>query len=126
MVPFQSTKTMHFNFDNCYRFKLVDGSVYKIEVFTLFCEKYEEADEKIVYYVCKITDDAEIVITCSDTDTDILVIFLGNMSHLLSSSLKVWIDIATGNNQRYISVTSLHHEIGELLSKGYSTISRYN
>lgn len=102
------------DFDNCNCFKVVDGSVDKTEVASVRCEKHE-AQTKFVYHVCNITDGAEVVIKCSDTH--ILGILLGNISHLLYSSLKVWIDIDTGNNQKYIGVTSLYHKIGELLLK---------
>lgn len=45
------------------------------QVFT--CDKHEEADTKIVYHACKADANSNILIRCSDTD--VLIIMLGNM-----------------------------------------------
>lgn len=109
------TKTVHFNFDSCYHFKAVDDSVDKAEVSPLSCEKHEEANVNVVYHVINTTDAAEVVIRCSDTD--ILVpppFFLRTRVTSSFYRLKL-IEIGTGNNLKYIGLTSLYSEIGELL-----------
>lgn len=48
--------------------------------------------------------------------TDILVMILGNTSHLFSLSLKVWTDVGAWDNQRYVGLTLLYNEIRKSLS----------
>jgi len=63
--------------------------------------RYEEADTKIIYHVCCINFDANIVIKCSDTN--ILVILLGNM-HNLKSQSKIWIECGTTEKRNIIDI----------------------
>lgn len=59
----------------------------------------EEADTKIVYHVCQIAEGSNVSIRCSDTD--ILIIMLGNME-FLKGPIKIWIDMGVGNSRSYI------------------------
>ena len=73
---------------------------------------HEEADTKIVHNVCAINFDANVLIRCSDTD--ILVILLGNMN-FLKKNLKIWMHVGIGNSQKYISISKLYEKLGEKL-----------
>ncbi|OXU31737.1 hypothetical protein TSAR_007914 [Trichomalopsis sarcophagae] len=67
-----SVKTVKLNFEKC--------KIHKIINENLTCEAHEEANTKIIFHVCKIEQDLNILIRCSDTD--ILVIMLGHMENL--------------------------------------------
>ncbi|XP_011171576.3 uncharacterized protein LOC105204222 [Solenopsis invicta] len=111
MALFIGNKTIYLNFDYCYKYEVHDGKVNKTLDDNLSCPDHEEADTKIIYNVCKIDFDANVVIRCSDTD--ILVIMLGNMCFI--KKLKLWMHVGVGNAQRYINVSKLHETLGEKL-----------
>ena len=114
MVPFIGNKNIYLSFNKCYSYKVLDNKVIKTIEESLSCEEHEEADSRIIYHICQIDFDAEIVIRCSDSD--ILIILLGNMDHL-NSSLKLWINMGVGNHQRYINVNDVYRILGDSLSK---------
>ena len=76
---------------------------------------HEEADSKIIYHACSIADQSNIVIRGSDTD--IMIIMLGNMLQLKNTSSHIWMLAGTGNNERFIDITKMYEQFGELLSK---------
>ncbi|KAL3279889.1 hypothetical protein HHI36_017395 [Cryptolaemus montrouzieri] len=90
MLPFIGNKNIYVSFNKCYSYKVLNNKVIKTIEESLSCEEHEEADTRIIFHVCQIDFDAEIVIRCSDSD--ILIILLGNMDHL-NSSLKIWINM---------------------------------
>lgn len=106
-----ASKTVYLNYDMCYKYEVENGKVKRSvsDIFT--CDRHEEADTKIVYHACNM-DEENILIRCSDTD--ILVIMLGNMEHL-RASVKIWMDVGVGNAQRYIDVTKLYECLGKSL-----------
>ena len=114
MVPFIGNKNIYLSFNKCYSYKVLDNKVIKTIEESLSCEEHEEADSRIIYHICQIDFEAEIVIRCSDSD--ILIILLGNMDHL-NSSLKLWINMGVGNHQRYINVNDAYRILGDSLSK---------
>ncbi|GFS56744.1 hypothetical protein TNCV_2221791 [Trichonephila clavipes] len=61
-----------------------------------------------------ISDDAQVVVRCSDCD--ILIILLGNLDHL-NASLKLWNQWGVGNHERLISINNLYQDLGISLSK---------
>ncbi|GFS76305.1 uncharacterized protein TNCV_4668291 [Trichonephila clavipes] len=61
-----------------------------------------------------ISVDAQVVVRCSDSD--ILIIFLGNLDHL-NASLKLWIQWGVGNHERLISINDLYQDLCISLSK---------
>ncbi|GBP33556.1 hypothetical protein EVAR_28711_1 [Eumeta japonica] len=81
----------------------------------LSCPQHEEADTKIVYHVCNTDARANFVIRCSDTD--IAAIMLGNMHHLKNDDSHVWILTGTGNNQRYVDISSIYKQLGPSLCR---------
>lgn len=62
MAAFIGNKTIYLNFDYCYKYEVYDGKVNKTLDDNLSCPDHEEADTKIIYNVCKIDFDANVVI----------------------------------------------------------------
>ncbi|GFY74928.1 uncharacterized protein TNIN_139551 [Trichonephila inaurata madagascariensis] len=84
---------------------------------------HEEVDTKTVHHACNINYPAEIVIRV--IDTYIAAIMLDNM-HPLKNDSVVWMLTGTGNNLRYVDLTKLHEELGQLISHslpGYHAIT---
>lgn len=117
MAPFFDSKTLYVNYDECYKFEVHDGKVRKTVVQALSCPAHEEADTKIVYHAAQIDhsesdldkDDYNVLIRCSDTD--IVVIMLGNMEHV-KRPMQIWMELGTGNAHRFINVTKLYNLLG--------------
>ncbi|GFV11584.1 uncharacterized protein TNCV_975741 [Trichonephila clavipes] len=86
--------------------------IRSIEV-SLSCEEHE-ADTRIIYHIRQISFDAQVVVRCSDSD--ILIIFLGNLDRL-NASLKLWIQWGVGNHERLISINDLYQDLCISLSK---------
>ena len=76
----------------------------------LSCPEHEEADTKIIFHVARLQDDGNVLIRCSDTD--VLIILLGNMEFFNTEST-IWMHVGVGNNQRYINVTKLYETLGK-------------
>lgn len=114
MASFIGNKNIYVSFNKCYSYRVENNKVIKTVEDLLSCEEHEEADSRIIYHICQINFNAEIVIRCSDSD--ILVILLGNMDHL-NASLKLWINMGVGNNERYININDLYKTLGSSLSK---------
>lgn len=66
----------------------------------------------MIYHVCKLENDANVLIRCSDTD--VLIIMLGNME-FVKSEIKIWMQIGLENNQRYINISKLYETLGKNL-----------
>lgn len=109
------TQTIFLNYDKCYKYRKVADEIRREEAEELSCD-HEEADTKIVFHACSMRPDTKILIKCSDTD--ILVIMLANLKHLLDTEVvdrKIWVQLGTGNNIRNIDVCSLFITLGEKL-----------
>jgi 5'-3' exonuclease len=85
------------------------GKVLRTEEPLLSCVGHGEADTKIVFHACKLVSDAHLTIRCSDTD--ILVIMLGNMN-FIPNDLKISMHVGTGNHQRFIDINKLYETLG--------------
>jgi hypothetical protein len=79
------------------------------ELKNLSCVGHVEPDTKIVFHACKLDSDAHVTIRCSDTD--ILVIMLGNMN-FIPNDLKISMHVGTGNHQRFIDINKLYQTLG--------------
>ncbi|GFV00209.1 hypothetical protein TNCV_3322601 [Trichonephila clavipes] len=77
-------------------------------------KEHEEAKARIIYHICQISVDSQVVVRCSDSD--ILIILLGNLDHL-NASLKLWYQWGVGNQERLISINDLYQDLGISLSK---------
>lgn len=109
MAPIVGNKIIYVNFNKCYSYRVENNKVIKTVE-----DSHEEADSRIIYHICQINVDAEVVIRCSDTD--ILLILLGIMDHL-NASLKLWINLGVGKHERFISLNEIYEILGNSLSK---------
>ncbi|XP_066595439.1 uncharacterized protein [Prorops nasuta] len=115
MAPFIRNKTILLNFDYCYMYKVDESNnVVRTNNDDFSCIPHEEADTKIIYHICKIDYDANVVIKCSDTD--ILVILLGNIGNMKSKS-KIWIESGTAAKRNIIDVCKLYDSLGQSLCR---------
>ncbi|CAG9834603.1 unnamed protein product [Diabrotica balteata] len=115
MKSFLGNRQIFINFRTCQSYQIVDDKIQSSVVESLCCTSHEEADTKIVYHACNITEQSNIVIRASDTD--ILIIMIGNMTRLQNANSNVWMLNGTGNKERYIHITKIYKELGELLAK---------
>jgi len=114
MSPFIGNKTIYLSFDKCYLYRTENNQVIRIIEESLSCEEHEEADIRIIYHICQINFDAQVVVRCSNSD--ILIILLGNMDYL-NPCLKLWIQWSVRNHERLINVNELYQVLGISLSK---------
>lgn len=77
----------------------------------LSCPSHEEADTKIIFHVYNVDCNVFSNVTIRCSDTDILIILLGNMN-FINQNLKISMRIGTGNNQRFIDVNKLYEHLG--------------
>lgn len=63
---------------------------------------HEEADTKIV---CNIDNQANFVISCSDT------VIQGNMHHLENENSYVWTVAGPGNKLRYVDISMIYDHL---------------
>ncbi|GFW82657.1 uncharacterized protein TNCV_3492291 [Trichonephila clavipes] len=113
MYPFIGNKTIYISLDKCYSYRVVNNQVIRSIEESLSCDEHE-ADTRIIYHISQISVDAQVVVRCSDSD--ILIIFLGNLDHL-NASLKLWIRWGVGNHERLISINDLYQDLCISLSK---------
>lgn len=107
-------KEIYISYKKCYCYKVVRRENVCRIINEYSCEGHEEADTKIVFFLKEITGSGDVVIRCSDTD--ILVIALGNMAHV-SQSLTVWLLFGTGNSQRFVNVSKIYESLGSTVCK---------
>lgn len=113
MAPYINEKEIYINYDTCYKYVTNDGKVLGTIEEQLSCAAHEEADTKMVFHLCQLQSDANVTICCSDTD--VLVIILGNMERISKNSV-VHMEIGTGNHQRFIDVSKLYEILGRDVS----------
>lgn len=114
IIPIIGDKKIYLNYEQCFLFQKEGNIISKTEVFTLSCPDHEEADSKIIYHVCNIYRESSFLIRCSDTD--ILVILLGNF-HKINEQSTVRILSGTGKNKKIINVNDLYNKLGVDLCK---------
>ncbi|GFV55653.1 uncharacterized protein TNCV_278741, partial [Trichonephila clavipes] len=99
MKSFIGNRKIHINFRNCQSYQVVDEKIQSNINEDLCCTSHEEADTKIIYHACNVAEKSNIVIRGSDTD--ILIIMIGNMKNLKNSNSNIWMLNGTGNNESY-------------------------
>lgn len=73
----------YINHDTFCEYSKQNNRVRTIEQ-NLNCLAHEDADTTMVIHVCQLETDADLIIWCSDTDH--IIILLGNMNHIRSNS----------------------------------------
>lgn len=115
MIPFIGNKQINVNFRQCHSF-IVNNNMIEVNINEeLSCPQHEEADTKIIYHLCNINTQANIVVKCSDTD--VAAIMLGNMHHMKHDNSHVWILTGVGNKQRYVDITKIYEHLGSTLCR---------
>lgn len=114
LLPFIGNKKIYLNYDNCYVYRKSGNHILKQEDPMYTCPAHEEADTKLIYHVCNTKRKANFEIHCSDTD--ILVILLGNM-HKIDINNEVYLKCGTQKKLKIINVNDLYEELGADLSK---------
>ncbi|KAJ8666349.1 hypothetical protein QAD02_008011, partial [Eretmocerus hayati] len=104
-------RKVYINYESCFEFAVVGGKVHRTNMPHLSCPDHEEADTKLVFHACQVPASSRVVIRCSDTD--VLIIMLGNMDHL-NDDVQVWLDFGTGEARKAINVTDLRNSMGEI------------
>lgn len=110
MSPYIMNKTIFVNYENCFKFEVINNNVIRTVEDDVSCPEHLEADTKIIFHICQLNFDAHVTIRCSDTD--IIVIMLGNM-HKITKKLQISILTGRENNYRYIDVTKIHNKLGK-------------
>lgn len=105
-------KIININFDGWYELKVYNQKIQQTLIEELSCDGHEKITTKIIYHVCCINSDLNVVIRSCDADA--LVIMLGNIERL-QSSLKIWLDFGTGNSRRYIDIMKIYENVGPVL-----------
>ncbi|GFW09359.1 uncharacterized protein TNCV_2066181 [Trichonephila clavipes] len=83
MYPFIGNKTIYLSIDKCYSYRVVNNQVIISIEESLSCDEHEAVcvcDTRIIYHICQISVQAQVVVGCSDSD--ILIILLDNLDHL--------------------------------------------
>lgn len=112
MIPFIGNSIIKLNYDSCYSYIVKNDLIEMTIDENMFCDNHEEADTKIVHHVCKLDTCEKTNVLLKTSDTDVLIIMLGNMNHLQSDDLDIFMEYGTGNSKRYINITKLHMELG--------------
>lgn len=99
----------------CFLYRVENGKVIKEEDQELFCPLHEEADTKMLVHAASVPCPATVVIRTSDTD--VLIIALGNSSKFPGCDLFLEVGHQRNNSLRFIDITSLSAKLGPTLCK---------
>ena len=77
------------------------------------CHIHEEADTKIVYYICQLNKDFRVTIQC--TDSDIPVIMLVNFKYL-KSKVEMKVELAVARKKTFLNINESYQNIGEKMA----------
>ena len=100
--------------ERCLSFRSVDNAAIssKEKSYTCF---HEEADTRIIYHISKVKPKSKIMIQA--TDTDILVILLGNMHNLNDKTIFIASTFNKNDEQQCLNCTELAEVLGQDLCK---------
>ncbi|KAJ8664697.1 hypothetical protein QAD02_006359 [Eretmocerus hayati] len=111
-------KILYVNFDKCYKYIVAHGRVAMSIDDEFTCERYEEADTKIMYHLRQLQTPGKNV-SVRASDTDVLVIILSNFSNL-RSTMNIWMDYGTANHRRFLNINVIYGRLGEKLCKSFA------
>lgn len=107
-------KRIYMNVENeCFLFYCDEENVRREEIKELWCS-HEEADTRMIFhsqYIARNTMNANIVIR--STDTDVLIILLGNLHYIADTN--VWMEIghSSKNTLRFLDCTQMWEVLGQ-------------
>ncbi|XP_053595581.1 uncharacterized protein LOC103568398 isoform X1 [Microplitis demolitor] len=87
---------------NCYSYQTQHNRVIKTEEIGYLCD-YEEADTRMIFHASRVTPGSKILIKSSDTD--VLIILLGNIDKLQQS--EIWLASSTNKKKILKILTAL-------------------
>ncbi|KAJ8967438.1 hypothetical protein NQ314_002886 [Rhamnusium bicolor] len=98
-----------------FKTEFIDGLVNCEIDEDLYCS-HHEADNRILFHISKLPESINVVIRASDTD--ILIIAVGNL-HKLTNKVHIWIKtgLQSKNTLRYVSVNDIYTSLGDILSQ---------
>lgn len=101
----------------CYSYQVQQNRIIKTEEVEYMCH-HEEADTRIVFHTSRVTPGSKILIKSSDTD--VLIILLGNMNHLQQSEIWLATSAKKTNTKDFdcINCTDLAQKLGSTLCRG--------
>ena len=105
-------KNVFLNYETCCKYSVTNDIITKEIDDVLTYPQHKEADTKITYDINNIDCESNVVVRCSDSD--ILIILLGNIS-FIKKDVEVWIHLGVGNAQRFLNVTELANNLGSNL-----------
>ena len=111
-APFMKNKNVFLNYETCYKYIVTNEIIAKEIDDVLTCLQHEEADTKITYDISNIDCESNVVVRYSDSD--ILIILLGNIS-FIRKDVKLWIHVGVENAQRFLNVTEMTNKVGSKL-----------
>lgn len=65
MAPNIGNEIIYSNFNKCYSYRVENSKVIKTVEHSLSWEEHEEGDSRIIYHICQMNVDSEVVIRCS-------------------------------------------------------------
>ena len=93
VVDIIGRKIVYVHFDKCFKYIVENGHVIRTVEEELSCSGHNKANTKMIYHLCQIESESNVVIHSSDTD--VLVIMLANMCNL-KNPLHIWLRFGTG------------------------------
>lgn len=108
--------------ERCFLFVAVDGHMIKKEETDFTCH-HEEVDTRIIFHISKLKVNSNIMIKASDTD--ILIILLGNIHKF--PHLRIWMSSTTfrKNGPNCISCTNLANVLGAEVCRALPAFHAY-
>lgn len=106
MTEFIGNTIVNLNYKECHTYSVHNNSVISYVNDNLSCQHHEEADTKIIYHICQMDNDVSDVLI-KTSDTDILIVMLGNMDHLCNNNLKIYMEYGTMNSTKWINISEL-------------------
>lgn len=110
------------NKDQCFSYQIVNDSIIKTVEQDFACN-HEEADTRIIYHLSKLENNSKVMIKASDTD--ILVIILGNIHKLASLEIYLSTIGSKPNIINFINCTKLATTLGDLVCRALPGFHAY-
>lgn len=123
IVPFLRNKKVYItNKSECFSFQTVNDAVMKTVEQDFICN-HEEADTRIIYHLNKLEKNSNVMVKASDTD--ILVILLGNIHKLIDLEIYLCTIGSKPNIINFINCNQLATTLGDLLCRALPGFHAY-
>lgn len=119
---FHNKKLYVTNKDQCFSYQNAGDSVVKTIAEDFACN-HEEADTRIIYHLSKLANNTKVMVKASDTD--ILVIILGNIHKLATLEIYLSTIGSKPNVNNFINCTQLATTLGNLMCRALPGFHAY-